>query len=159
MAAQAENADPLYRAWSAGKREIEPMRALPTIASAIQIGNPVSAARAVRALTATEGVVEHASEQEIADTAARADRTGLYVCPHTAVALAAVEKLRARDVIRRADRVVVVSTASGLKFTDQKVRYHEGDLAGIASRFVNPPIELPAEEEAVARAILKATPR
>lgn len=153
VAAQAENADPLYRAWSAGKREIEPIRALPTIASAIQIGNPVSAARAVRALAATQGVVEHVGEQEIADTAARADRTGLYVCPHTAVALAAVEKLRARDVIRRADRVVVVSTASGLKFTDQKVRYHEGDLAGIASRFVNPPTSLPADEAAVARAI------
>ncbi|MFO0591465.1 MAG: threonine synthase [Polyangiaceae bacterium] len=153
VAAQAENADPLYRAWSAGKREIEPLKASPTIASAIQIGNPVSAARAVRALDATRGVVEHVSEQEIADTAARADRTGLYVCPHTAVALSAVEKLLAKHVIRPDERVVVVSTASGLKFTDVLVRYHEHALSGIESRFVNPPAELPAEESAVIRAI------
>lgn len=153
VAAQAERADPLYRAWSAGKTEVEPLQAGPTIASAIQIGNPVSAPRAMRALAATNGVVEHASEQEIADTAARADRTGLYVCPHTAVALAAVEKLCAQHVIRRDERVVVVSTASGLKFTDVKVRYHEGTLPNVSNRHANRPLELPAEEGAVAAAI------
>jgi threonine synthase len=93
------------------------------------------------------------SEQEIADTAARADRTGLLVCPHTAVALAAVEKLCAQGVIGRDDRVVVVSTASGLKFTDVKVRYHEGALAGVTSRLANPPLEVAADEGAVAAAI------
>jgi threonine synthase len=151
--AQAENADPLYRAWSAGKREIAPLRAAPTIASAIQIGNPVSAGRAVRALEATNGVVEHASEQEIADAMARADRTGLYVCPHTAVALCAAEKLREKGVIGAGERVVVVSTASGLKFTDAKVRYHDGALQGVTSRFANPPLALPADEQAVSDAI------
>jgi len=153
VAAQAENANPLYRAWSAGDAQVQPLRAAPTLASAIQIGNPVSAPRAMRALAATNGVVEQASEQEIADVAARADRTGLYVCPHTAVALVAVEKLRARNVIERRDRVVVVSTASGLKFTDAKVRYHDGTLPGIASPSRNPPVELPADETAVAAAV------
>ena len=153
VAAQAENADPLYRAWTAGKREVEPLRASPTIASAIQIGHPVSAPRAMKALDAMNGVVEHASEQEIADAAARADRTGLYVCPHTAVALSAVEKLRRKGVIGAGERVVVVSTASGLKFTDVKVRYHEGALPGVASHLSNPPVELPADEAAVSAAI------
>ncbi len=157
VAAQAANADPLYRAWTAGRREVEPLVARPTIASAIQIGNPVSAARAMKALDAMNGVVEHASEQEIADTAARADRSGLYVCPHTAVALAAVEKLRGKGVIEAAERVVVVSTASGLKFTDVKVRYHEGALPGLASPLANRPLELPADEGAVAAAIESAS--
>ena len=58
----------------------------------------------------------------------RADRTGLFNCPHTGVALAALEKLVARGEIRASDRVVVVSTANGLKFTDFKVRYHDGEL-------------------------------
>lgn len=153
VAAQAENADPLYRAWSAGKSTVEPVQAAPTIASAIQIGNPVSAPRAMRALAATSGVVEHACEQEIADTGGRADRTGLYVCPHTAVALAAVEKLRKKGVIGKNDRVAVVSTASGLKFTDVKVRYHDGTLAGVTPSFANPTLDLPADESAVAAAI------
>lgn len=153
VAAQAERADPLYRAWSAGRADVLPQRAEPTIASAIQIGNPVSAPRAMRALAATNGVVERAGEQEIADTMARAGRTGLHVCPHTAVALAAVERLCTQGVIRRDDRVVIVSTASGLKFTDVLVRYHEGTLPGVTSRHANPPQEMPADEGAVARVI------
>ena len=76
---------------------------------------------------------------------ARADRTGLFNCPHTGVALAALEKLVRRGDIRRSDRVVVISTAHGLKFVDFKLRYHEMRLEGIAPNWANPAIELPAE--------------
>lgn len=153
VVAQAENANPMYRAWSAGKREVEPITAKPTLASAIQIGNPVSAPRAVRALEAMKGVVEQASEQELADAAARADRTGMYTCPHTAVALAVIEKLVNRGVIQRDERVVCVSTAHGLKFTEFKVQYHERALAGIDSRLANPPQYLPPDYGKVVDAI------
>src|SRR6185436_185203 len=139
VVAQAENANPMYRAWSAGKREVEPILAKPTLASAIQIGNPVSAPRAVRALTAMNGVVEQASENELADASARADRTGMYTCPHTAVALAVIEKLVNRGTIQRDERVVCVSTAHGLKFTEFKVQYHERQLSGIGAGYANPP--------------------
>jgi threonine synthase len=40
------------------------------------------------------------------------------------VALAALIKLRERDVIGKDDLAVVVSTAHGLKFTQSKVRRH-----------------------------------
>jgi threonine synthase len=140
--AQAENANPLYRAWSAGKREVAAIQAKPTQATAIQIGNPVSAPRAVRALDAMNGIVEQATEQELCDAAARADRTGLYACPHTAVALAVLEKLIARGTIQSKDRVVCVSTANGLKFTEFKVKYHEGTIDGVTSNLKNPPIML-----------------
>src|SRR5690606_16175652 len=122
--AQAERANPLVRAVRAGKSEVEPIAAGPTVASAIQIGNPVSAQRALRALAAMDGVVEQASEDELCEAAARADRTGLYVCPHTAVALAATEKLARDGTIAAGERVVVISTAHALKFTEFKVRYH-----------------------------------
>src|SRR5688572_29072393 len=75
VVAQAENANPLYRAWNAGKRQVEPIAAKPTQATAIQIGNPVSAPRAVLALEEMNGIVEQASEQELCQAAARADRT------------------------------------------------------------------------------------
>ena len=48
------------------------------------------------ALKAMNGVVEQATEEELADACARADRTGLYTCPHTGVALACLFKLRER---------------------------------------------------------------
>ncbi len=153
VVAQAENANPLYRAWNAGKREVEPIVAKPTQATAIQIGNPVSAPRAVRALEAMNGIVEQASEQELADAAARADRTGMYTCPHTAVGLAVLEKLVKRDIVRKKDKVVCISTANGLKFTEFKVQYHEGKTPGVDSTLKNPPVMLPADYGAVVDAI------
>ena len=46
---------------------------------------------------------------------------GMFNCPHTGVALAALIKLRERGVIAPSDRTVVVSTANGLKFANSKV--------------------------------------
>ena len=155
VCAQAENANPLYRAYQRDFRVFEPVHARPTLASAIQIGNPVSYEKAVDAIRRYDGIVEQASESEIAEEAARADRTGLFNCPHTGVALAATRKLVERGTIRPSDRVVVISTAHGLKFVDFKVRYHEMRLEGIESRDPNPPIELPADYGAVRDRMLR----
>jgi threonine synthase len=152
VVAQAEAANPLYLA-SRRHWAFEPVAARPTIASAIQIGNPVSFEKAVRTLQRYDGLVEQASESEIAEAAARADRTGMFNCPHTGVALAALEKLVARGEVRRTDRVVVISTANGLKFTEFKVAYHTNTLAGVTPRFANPPLELPNSYDAVRSAI------
>src|SRR5262249_37716434 len=81
--AQAEAASPLYLAYRAGYDKFHAVAAKPTLASAIQIGNPVSVKKAIRTLERFEGVVEQASEAELSDAAARADRTGLFNCPHT----------------------------------------------------------------------------
>ena len=155
VVAQAENANPLYRAWSAGKRTVEPITAKPTLATAIQIGNPVSAPRAIVALEAMNGLVEQASEQELCDAAARADRTGMYTCPHTAVGLAVLKKLVDRGTIQRGERVVCVSTAAGLKFTEFKVRYHESEIEGVNADLANPPVKLKPDFGLVVDAINK----
>jgi len=120
VVAQAEAANPLYLAYRGGWL-YEPVTARSTYASAIRIGRPVSVRRAVRALKACNGIVEQATEQELSDAAARADLDGLFACPQTGVALAAVAKLARRREISRDDRVVVLSTASGLKFADFKL--------------------------------------
>jgi threonine synthase len=151
--AQAKNADPMYRAFAAGKDVVEPTHAEKTHASAIQIGNPVSAPRAMAALKAMNGVVEEASEDELADACARADLTGLYTCPHTGVALACLFKLRERGLVGESDRVVVVSTANGLKFTEFKLGYHERTLQGIDAKRAGTPLVLPPDVERVASAI------
>lgn len=89
---------------------------------------------------ATDGVVEEASEEELMDAAARADRTGMFNCPHTGVALAALIKLRERNVIGAGDRTVVISTAHGLKFSQSKIAYHASEIKGVTSHFANPPV-------------------
>jgi threonine synthase len=153
VVAQAQNANPMYRAWSAGERDVTAIRAEPTLATAIQIGNPVSAPRAMRALDAMDGIVEQATEEELSEAAARADRTGMYTCPHTAVGLAVLEKLVARGEIKPTDKVVCISTAAGLKFTEFKVKYHEGTIAGVTSRHANPAVALPPDLGQVVDAI------
>jgi threonine synthase len=152
VVAQAEAANPLYLAYKRGWT-FEPVKARPTLASAIQIGNPVSVNKAIRTLKKYDGVVEQASEAELADAAARADKTGMFNCPHTGVALAALVKLVDRKVIGPRERVVVISTANGLKFTDFKVRYHDRQLAGVPAPYANRPLELPDDYDAVRRAI------
>ncbi len=157
--AQAENANPLYRSFQKGFREFEPVTARKTLASAIQIGDPVSVKRAIRILERFDGVVEQASEQELADESARADRTGMFNCPHTGVALAAFKKLVDKGVIAKGSRVVVISTAHGLKFAEQKTGYHLGTLSEVRPSYQNLPIEVPADLQAVNDAIRRHVDR
>ena len=136
---QAQNANPLYKAYQDSFENFEPIKASTTFASAIQIGDPVSIDRAILALKECDGIVEEASEEELMDAAARADLTGMFNCPHTGVALAALMKLREKGTIGPNDRTVVVSTAHGLKFTQSKVAYHANEIPGIGAQYANPP--------------------
>lgn len=157
--AQAANANPLYRSYRTDFQTFEPVRAKSTLASAIQIGNPVSYKRAINTLRLFDGVVEEATENELADEAARADRTGMFNCPHTGVALAALRKLAERKVIRSDQRVVVISTAHGLKFANQKIAYHMNQLAGVQSTHGNVPVEIAADLGRVKEAIRRFSER
>ena len=65
-------------------------------------------------------------------------------------------KLIDRGEIGANDRVVVISTAHGLKFTDFKVQYHDAVLQDVISRYANPPLELPADVNTVKEAIARA---
>jgi threonine synthase len=155
VACQVEAANPLYLAFRRARAEGRPLAASdvasivagPTDASAIRIGAPVSAPKAVRALAATNGLVEQASEAEPAAAAARSDRAGFFHDPHTGVALACLEKLVRDETIGREDTVVVVSTAHGLKFGDWKTRVAAAE---------NPPVPLGSDPDEVHAALHRA---
>ena len=155
VVAQAERANPLYRSYLNNFETFEAIRAEKTLASAIQIGNPVSVEKAIRTLKQFNGIVEQASEQELADAAAMGDLTGMFNCPHTGVALAALIKLINAGKIDKSERVVVISTAHGLKFVESKVQYHEKKF-DFPSRYANQFIDLPPSLDAVKEALHKA---
>ncbi|MCB0079959.1 MAG: threonine synthase, partial [Caldilineaceae bacterium] len=157
-AAQAERANPFYLSYLDDFSEKVHVPAGQTLASAIQIGDPVSYEKAAKAVQLSNGIVEQASEHELANAAAKADLTGMYCDPHTGVALAVLEKLVARGEIKPDDRTVVISTAHGLKFTQFKVDYHDGALNSVESQYANPPIYLPADVKAVKEAIARRLP-
>jgi threonine synthase len=151
--AQAQNANPFYLSFKNDFEKMNNVQAKKTFASAIQIGAPVSYERAVKAMRQFDGVVEQVSEQELADVCALADRSGLYCCPQTGVALGAVQKLRSGGIIRQDERVVVISTANGLKFSQFKTAYHTGRIQEIEARYSNPPKRVAADLDAVLHAI------
>jgi threonine synthase len=153
VCAQTERANPLYRAYQTGFDQFEPMTAGETMATAIQIGNPVSFPKAVRALKDTNGIVAQVTEAELADAASFGDRYGFFNDPQTGVALGVTRKLIASGAIESGARVVVISTAHGLKFADFKLKSHEGRVPDTDPALRNLPIEVSADIDQI-RAVL-----
>jgi threonine synthase len=58
-------------------------------------------------------------------------------------------------MIRPEEKVVVISTAHGLKFPEFKIDYHENKLDEVTSRFANLPVEVPPQYDAVRTAIYR----
>ena len=154
---QSANANPLYLSYLDNFDTFEAVQAQETIASAIQIGDPVSREKSIATLKQFGGVVEQVTEQELSEACAQADRTGLFCCPHTGVAFGGLLKLLERGEISRSDKVVVISTAHGLKFTDFKIRYHQDELGvfDVKPSRPNLPVELPADYDKVRDALFR----
>ena len=159
VAAQAAKANPFYESFKSGFKQKINITAQQTLANAIRIGDPVSYDKATKAVIETDGIVEQATENELAAAAAHADLTGMFTCPHTGVALAVLTKLLKRGIIKPEDKTVVISTAHGLKFTDFKVGYHESTLEEVTSEYANPALYLPASADAVKAEIARRLSR
>jgi threonine synthase len=149
VCAQTEQANPFYRAYLDGLEKLAPVTAQTTMATAIQIGNPVSFPKAVRAIESSNGIVAQASESDLANAACHADSYGFFSDPQTGVALAVLKKLIGTGAIEPRSRVVVISTAHGLKFVDFKLKVHEGRVPDTDSSFRNLPVEVPADVDRV----------
>lgn len=122
---QAAGASPFYRAYQSGFTTFSPQPA-ETVASAIRIGNPVSYARARRAVQETDGVVEIVTDDEILEAKARVDRAGIGCEPASAASVAGVRKLVLSGVIAPGQSVVALLTGHLLKDPDTVMDYHLG---------------------------------
>lgn len=154
---QAEGAAPLAHAWARKQGdEIGPIVPVQpeTLATAIRIGDPVSARKAWRALAATGGLALSVSDQQILDAKAVVDRAGIGAEPASCAAVAGVKVLVERGLIARDASVVGILTGHMLKDPDTILKYHQGTLPGIASAHANPPTD-PVEPtlEAILRAL------
>ena len=114
LAVQAAGAAPFAQAYADHFARRISVRA-ETRATAIRIGDPASWDRAVRAIAATNGVVESVTDDEIFAAKAVVDRCGVGCEPASAASVAGVRALVARGIIRRDERVVAVLTGHLLK--------------------------------------------
>jgi threonine synthase len=113
-AIQASRANPFYLSFKRGFADLRPVEAH-TLATAINIGNPVSYRRAREVILATNGVVAEVSDEEILRAKAVVDQAGIGCEPASAAAVAGLLRLVEARVIGHADRVVAILTGNLLK--------------------------------------------
>jgi threonine synthase len=152
---QAEGAAPFY-SFMQERGEFRSVPEPKTLATAIRIGDPVSWPKALQEVTASNGVVEKVSEQEIADAKAMIGRCGIGCEPASAATLAGIRKLVAAKAIHASADVIAVLTGNVLKDPDYIYHYHTGQLkdpdgAPIQARFGNQPVIVPNDADTIAR--------
>lgn len=113
---QAEGAAPMVR----GAPEPFPE----TLATAIRIGNPVSADKARRAVELTHGQFMAVTEQEILDAQRKlACLEGIFAEPASCATVAAFLKLAGLGKMQKGTRGVLVLTGNGLKDPEAPMHY------------------------------------
>lgn len=113
---QAEGAAPIAHAVRDKKREIVPVENPETIATAIRIGAPVSATKALRAIYESDGLAETVTDDEILSAQKLLARTeGIGIEPASAASIAGLKKLVENGSIDRGEQVVCVVTGHLLK--------------------------------------------
>ncbi len=120
---QAEGANPIYKAVKEGKDDIEPVLNPETIATAIRIGQPVNARKAIRAIYESKGTAVQVSDEEI--TRAQKDLAsmeGIGVEPASAASIAGLRRLAENGEIERDEVVVCITTGHLLKDPEAVLR-------------------------------------
>lgn len=125
IVAQIKSANTLVRWARSGFKDYEPGIFKDSIASAMNIQDPVSFLRIKKLIKKFDAQFYDVGEEEIQHTRALFNNAAVDVCPQGAVALNAVLQARRCGQIKEADTVVSISTASGLKFVASALDYHE----------------------------------
>jgi len=123
---QAEGAKPVVDAFKEGKAEIIPEDKPETIASAIRIGNPVNAAKALHAIRSSGGVAESVTDDEITEAQLMLARLeGIGVEPASAASIAGLKKLVEMGEIESDERIVCITTGHLLKDPERVIKICE----------------------------------
>ena len=131
---QADQSAPIVDAFRRGLAQIEPVADPHTVATAIRIGHPINAPKALRAIRESNGVAESVTDQEILKAQTDLARLeGIGVEPASAASIAGLRKLASQGVIDKDEIVVCVATGHLLKDPEAVIK---------ASR---PPIEVEAD--------------
>ena len=115
---QAEGAAPMVEAVRNGNDEVRRWEEVETIATAIRIGNPVNAPKALPGIRNTGGTAIAVTDEEI--TAAQRDLAseGVGVEPASAASVAGLRKLRESGEVSADESVVCLTTGHLLKDPD-----------------------------------------
>jgi threonine synthase len=112
---QAEGSDACARAWESGSEEL-PQILASTRADSISADLPRDGLKALRAVRESQGAFVRVTDEEIiAAIPDMAQHSGVFPEPAAAAAWAGARRAREQGLFSEEDRVVVISTGSGLK--------------------------------------------
>ena len=112
---QAEGAAPFVEAVEEGADDVQRWESVETLATAIRIGEPVNAPKALHAIQETDGTAVTVSDDEITTAQQDLAREGIGVEPASAASLAGLRKLKADGVVEADEDVVCLTTGHLLK--------------------------------------------
>ena len=115
---QADGAAPMAEAVTEGRDEIRRWESVETRATAIRIGNPVNAPKALPGIRNTGGTAIAVSDPEITAAQRHLASEGVGVEPASAASLAGLKKLRRAGRIDDDEEVVCLTTGHLLKDTE-----------------------------------------
>ena len=115
---QANGAAPLVEAIESGRDEVTRWEEVETIATAIRIGNPVNAAKALPGIHDTGGTAVSVSDAAITAAQSALASEGIGVEPASAASVAGLRALRDAGVVAADERVVCLTTGHLLKDPD-----------------------------------------
>ncbi|GAB7015270.1 threonine synthase [Methanogenium cariaci] len=131
---QAAGSQPVVEAISGNLPEVIPFKSPETVATAIRIGAPVNAEKALRAIRQTGGTAESVTDEEILSMQRDlARKEGIGVEPASAASVAGIKKLVEEGRIDPDERIVCVVTGHLLKDPETVIRQ------------CSPPIEIDAD--------------
>jgi len=123
---QAQGSSPVVRAMRENLPEVLPEQQPETIATAIRIGAPVNAEKALTAIRKTGGLAESVTDEEILRMQRDlARKEGIGVEPASAASVAGIRKLAESGMIDRNERIVCVVTGHLLKDPDTVIKQCE----------------------------------
>lgn len=113
---QAERAAPIVNAVRQGKNTVEPVKDPETVATAIRIGAPVSAQKALRAIYESNGYADTVTDEEILSAQKLlARKEGIGVEPASAASIAGLLKMVESGEVDKGEQVVCIVTGHLLK--------------------------------------------
>jgi threonine synthase len=132
---QTTAADTLVRWQESQYQKYEPGEYKDTVASAMNINNPVSFPRLKTLYEKFNIHFYRVTEEQIQKTWSEYTRAGANICPQSAVALHAVHQAKEAGMVKPDDVIVSISTASSIKFAESGIAHHKN---GTKEDFANP---------------------
>ncbi|MFQ5849076.1 MAG: threonine synthase [Candidatus Binatia bacterium] len=119
VSVQAEGCAPIVRALNRGKQRAEAWPNARTLASGLRVPQSVGDFLILEAIRLSRGTAVSVTDEEMITEINRVARIeGLWFCPESGASVAALRRLAQEGWVKRDETVLLLNTASGLKYAD-----------------------------------------